>query len=259
MVTVKAPKILDLESKKGTVAVDLVAVLDISGSMSGAKIDLLKDAVRFVVRELTERDRLSLIVFNSAATKLTPLTVMTGAGKEKLCAIVDGIAAGGGTMIGHGLEYALKTLQGRRHPNNVPSILLLSDGQDGAPAGVRAMEIPYVVHTFGFGKDHDAGLLSDVAEKTHGTFCFVEHFDVMALFLFLPPARCAPVLNILYYFFSTGDFQCLCDLRRRAGEPFCSEDPGDSSHERTLSLQAVAYPLCRDRCSGPQDRHSHHP
>ena len=159
-----------------------------SGSMSGQKIDLLKEAVKFIIRELTDKDRLCLVIFNSSAQRLCPLTVMSAAGKEKLCAIMDRVHADGGTAISTGLHYALQVLKGRRHVNNVPSILLLSDGQDGAPAAVRAMDVPYVLHSFGFGGDHDALLLGNIAEKAQGTFTFVEKFEVSISSLFSRPS-----------------------------------------------------------------------
>lgn len=179
MATLKSPA-MAIDNPKSSVALDLVAVLDISGSMSGAKLQLMKDAVQFVIRELTEKDRLCLVVFESGAEKLSPLTVMNERGKNKLSAICDSIQTKGSTMIGSGLQLAIKTLQQRRHPNSVPSILLLSDGQDDRPDAVRAMEIPYVTHTFGFGADHDANLLGGIAQKTHGSFTFVEAFDVIS-------------------------------------------------------------------------------
>lgn len=48
-------------------AVDLVCVIDESGSMQGAKIDLVKQTLLYVLEILNERDRLSLILFSSGA------------------------------------------------------------------------------------------------------------------------------------------------------------------------------------------------
>lgn len=46
-------------------ALDLVMCIDVSGSMSGDKIAMVKDTLLFVVDELKEFDRMSLLEFDS--------------------------------------------------------------------------------------------------------------------------------------------------------------------------------------------------
>ena len=41
--------------------IDLILALDISGSMAGSKIELLKETVNFIVDTLSERDRISIV------------------------------------------------------------------------------------------------------------------------------------------------------------------------------------------------------
>jgi Mg-chelatase subunit ChlD len=43
---------------------DLVTVLDVSGSMSGPKLALLKCAMRFVIKNFEPSDRLSVVTFS---------------------------------------------------------------------------------------------------------------------------------------------------------------------------------------------------
>ena len=43
---------------------DIVLVIDNSGSMGGVKIKLLKNTHIYIIEELKETDRLALIVFN---------------------------------------------------------------------------------------------------------------------------------------------------------------------------------------------------
>jgi hypothetical protein len=81
-------------------------------------------------------------------------------------------------------------LDERRHRNAVSSVVLLSDGQDTFTA-VRQRGSDYEalvppsflrtggewsapIHTFGFGKDHDAAAMHVIAEATGGTFSFIE-------------------------------------------------------------------------------------
>jgi len=93
------------------------------------------------------------------------------------------LTAGGGTNIASGLETALEVAERRRHRNPVSAILLLTDGQDGSsqhrisPLVARAQRAGCSLYAFGFGADHDAQLLSNVAEQAQTPFTFVEDVD----------------------------------------------------------------------------------
>ncbi|XP_071710181.1 E3 ubiquitin-protein ligase WAV3-like [Rutidosis leptorrhynchoides] len=177
--------------------VDLVTVLDISGSMAGTKLALLKRAMGFVIQNLGPSDRLSVVVFSSNARRLFPLTRMSDAGKQHALQAVNALAANGGTNIAEGLRKGGKVMEDRRGKNAVASIILLSDGQDTytvnggvgsnvaggqtqsnhkllVPPGVK---IP--VHAFGFGADHDAESMHTIAEVSGGTFSFIETESVI--------------------------------------------------------------------------------
>merc|ERR1712217_220006 len=74
-------------------------------------------------------------------------------------------------------------MEQRRQRNMVSAILLLTDGQDGStrhriPELVgRAAQANVSIYAFGFGKDHDAALLSEISEAAHTPFTFVEDTD----------------------------------------------------------------------------------
>merc|ERR1712046_511309 len=63
-------------------AMDVTCVLDVSGSMQGEKLELLKRAVRFIIEDLKATDRLSLVTFNHEAQRQTHLTKMDDSGKD---------------------------------------------------------------------------------------------------------------------------------------------------------------------------------
>jgi len=105
---------------------------------------------------------------------------MDAAGKDEANVSTLRLRAGGGTKIASGLGMALSIMEQRRYRNKVSAILLLTDGQDAScrsqlPALLtRAQAANCVVYAFGFGRDHDAALLSDMAEQAHTPFTFVE-------------------------------------------------------------------------------------
>ncbi|VAH33944.1 unnamed protein product [Triticum turgidum subsp. durum] len=182
--------------------VDLVTVLDVSSSMHGSKLALLKQAMRFVIDILGPDDRLSVVSFSSRARRVTRLTRMSDAGKALCVRAVESLTARTGTNIAEGLRTAARVLDERRYRNGVSSVVLLSDGQDNytpmrhafgrglpnyaalvppsfARTGTGAGDRATPVHTFGFGNDHDAAAMHAVSEATGGTFSFIENEAVI--------------------------------------------------------------------------------
>ncbi|GAV62506.1 zf-RING_2 domain-containing protein/VWA_3 domain-containing protein [Cephalotus follicularis] len=175
--------------------VDLVTVLDISGSMAGTKLALLKRAMGFVIRNLGSSDRLSVIAFSSTARRLFPLRLMSHTGRQHALQAVNSLVANGGTNIAEGLRKGAKVMEDRKEKNPVASIILLSDGQDTYTVSSSGSNQPQPnyqlllplpvhgsdnvgfqvpVHAFGFGADHDASSMHSISETSGGTFSFIE-------------------------------------------------------------------------------------
>lgn len=58
-------------------SVDLICVIDVSGSMSGPKIELVRETMRVLIETLTPSDRLSIITFESFGHRICPLKAIT--------------------------------------------------------------------------------------------------------------------------------------------------------------------------------------
>uniref|UniRef100_A0A0D9VIE6 RING-type domain-containing protein n=1 Tax=Leersia perrieri TaxID=77586 RepID=A0A0D9VIE6_9ORYZ len=177
--------------------VDLVTVLDVSGSMAGTKLALLKRAMGFVIQHLGPSDRLSVIAFSSTARRLFHLRRMSHCGRQQALQAVNSLGAGGGTNIADALKKAAKVIEDRNYKNPVCSIILLSDGQDTynissnvrgtrpdyrslVPSSILSHTICTVpVHGFGFGADHDSDALHSIAQASGGTFSFIEDESVI--------------------------------------------------------------------------------
>jgi Ca-activated chloride channel family protein len=87
---------------------DLTLVVDISGSMSGEKIDQAKAALLQALGSLRARDRFRLIAFSSGVRQFRE-GFSTGGASELAEArrFVDGLEAGGGTNLAGAIEAAL--------------------------------------------------------------------------------------------------------------------------------------------------------
>ena len=166
--------------------IDIICVIDVSGSMNGEKLELVKKTLLFMIKRLDVTDRVCLITFSDDAKQLSGLICMNEVGKIKVEGIVNRMHIEGGTEIIKGLAASLDCLIKRQIPNQVTSIILLTDGVDNnsgtAMARFQAVFAKYsinistgfVIHTFGYGSDHQADLLNSMADKTNGAFYYIE-------------------------------------------------------------------------------------
>ncbi|CAL4982221.1 unnamed protein product [Urochloa decumbens] len=129
-------EVTDTSSAGERSGLDLVAVLDVSGSMYGKKLEKLKTAMKFVISKLGPMDRLSIVSFSSYAYKQCSLCVMTADAKEKLNDIVERLSANGSTNMRDGLKMGLDVLALRQYSRGrVSSVVLMSDGCEDPPRG----------------------------------------------------------------------------------------------------------------------------
>ena len=165
-------------------SVDLLCVIDVSGSMGGQKIELVKESLKTLLGMMDSSDRLGLILFNQHGTLLADLTPVTTSNKIDLLTKIDSIRANGGTSILSGLEIAVDILT-KSHDLTVTSgVILLSDGQDnnlsdkeladGLKQLTKGKNLSFTLHTFGYGKDHDPLIMNKLAHIRDGSFYFVD-------------------------------------------------------------------------------------
>lgn len=178
---------------EGRVGVDIVFIVEASGAMRGGKLGTIKEALRFIVAQLTDKDRVSLLSYNEYATFICPLTVCTASGKSAIHAGINLLSAKGEANMVSGLHTGLEVLMHRRQRNAITAICLLSGGRDKQPrADIRALEEiaihnemaygPYAIHTFGLGTQHDAKALSAIA-SANGCYNYVkDNRDLIAAF-----------------------------------------------------------------------------
>lgn len=171
-------------------AIDMVLCVDKSGSMSGHKMQHVKDTLRYILDALSPEDRISIVLFNDEARILCGLKRLSVQGKQEIARLIESVDADGGTTIAGGLDLALNIIQGRQQKNKSSAVLLLSDGQDMLQsrrgAGLspyerlkeRAQTLSCPVFTFGIGADHDANCLTTLSAQG-GTFTFVDTMQMV--------------------------------------------------------------------------------
>lgn len=112
------------------VPLDLVVVIPVSSSMQGLKITLLRDALKFLVQNLGERDRMGLVTFGSSGGGV-PLVGMTTKVWTGWTKILNSIRPVGQKSLRadvvEGANVAMDLLMQRKANNPITTILLISD------------------------------------------------------------------------------------------------------------------------------------
>ena len=112
------------------VPLDIVIVIPVSSSMQGLKITLLRDALKFMVQNLGERDRMGLVTFGSSGGGV-PLVGMTTKAWTGWTKILNSIRPVGQKSLRadvvEGANVAMDLLMQRKANNPVATILLISD------------------------------------------------------------------------------------------------------------------------------------
>ena len=190
----------DTINKKSNV--DLICIIDISGSMKNQKITLVKESLKSLLSFMDEKDRMALILFNDKATQYLDLSFLTKETKANYMKKIDQITPKGGTNILSGLEKAVNILKEEKlkEENNttntsndeendvrVKSLMLLSDGYDndyddieiadGLKNLTKGHNLSFTLHTFGYGDEHDPKIMSRLANLRDGSFYMIEELD----------------------------------------------------------------------------------
>src|SRR4051812_46795403 len=158
---------------------DVTFVLDVSGSMSGKKIEQARAAGKQILRTLSQMDRFRLIDFSSdVRTFRDDFSVATRENVRAAERYLDDLEAQGSTNISGALDEALSS---RVVSGRLPIILFLTDGQPTVgerDASVIAATVARQrgsrrLFTFGVGSDLNVSLIEQLALEGRGTASFV--------------------------------------------------------------------------------------
>jgi Ca-activated chloride channel family protein len=159
----------------------LALVIDRSGSMAGAKLDVAKRCGAWLVSRLREPDQVALVDYDDHVRLLAPL----GAPHDHVAHALGQVHAGGSTNLSGGWLKGVEQL--RAADNGAPrKVLLLTDGlanvgitdrdtlvglaQRNAQAGIGTT-------TIGFGHGFDEDLLTQMADAGGGNAHYAETPD----------------------------------------------------------------------------------
>lgn len=182
------------DAREAHVETHTIILLDLSGSMNtNGKLVSVTRSLHFMLDLMMPSDRLSLVTFEQDAKVRFSRLALTAENKEVVRITLGRLVADGGTNLSAGIVRSRECLFA---PSDVgarmkQSILLLTDGH----ANVGVYDPPSVlrhvgalladhpgltVSTIGYGTDHNADLLSQIATQGSGSYNVVSNIEDVA-------------------------------------------------------------------------------
>lgn len=162
---------------------NLVFLLDVSGSMNAPdKLPLLQSAIKMLANQLTEKDKISIVVYAGASGVV--LDSVSGDDKIKIMDAIDSLNAGGSTNGGEGINLAYKIAKQNFIENGNNRIILATDGDFNVGISsngelTRLIEekrnegIFLTVLGFGTGNIKDT-TMETLADKGNGNYAYID-------------------------------------------------------------------------------------
>lgn len=163
---------------------NLVFLLDVSGSMNAPnKLPLLKRGMRLLTEQLTENDRVAVVVYAGASGVVLPPT--SGANSATILAALERLEAGGSTNGAAGIELAYRTAREHFKENGINRVILATDGDFNVGVSDRGQLVRMIekeresgvfltVLGFGDGNYKDA-TMEQLANKGNGNYAYIDN------------------------------------------------------------------------------------
>jgi Ca-activated chloride channel family protein len=159
---------------------NLAIVLDRSGSMTGAKLEKAKQAAMGLIDQLTARDTVSVVVYDTEAEVLSAAQPVED--REALKSKIMRVRAGSSTALYAGVEAGAEQLSKHFEDKRINRVILLSDGLanvgpsskgEVCELGRRLARRGLSVSTIGVGDDYNEDLMAGLAEASDANYYYV--------------------------------------------------------------------------------------
>ncbi|KAK2064149.1 von Willebrand factor type A domain-containing protein [Colletotrichum caudatum] len=169
------------------VPIDVVVVVPISSSMQGVKINLVRDALKFMVNTLGERDRMGLVTFGSGGGGV-PIVGMTTKAWPGWGNVLSSIKPVGQKShradVVEGANVAMDLLMQRKYNNPIATIMLISDASTSDADSVdfvvsRAEAAKITIHSFGLGMTHKPDTMIELSTRTKASYTYVKDWMML--------------------------------------------------------------------------------
>ncbi|CRK08008.1 hypothetical protein BN1708_009786 [Verticillium longisporum] len=169
------------------VPIDVVVVVPISSSMQGVKINLVRDALKFMIHTLGDRDRMGLVTFGSGGggVPLVGMTTKAWPGWNNILSAIKPIGQKSHRAdVVEGANVAMDLLMQRKHNNPIATIMLISDASTSDADSVdfvvsRAEAAKITIHSFGLGMTHKPDTMIELSSRTKASYTYVKDWMML--------------------------------------------------------------------------------
>ncbi|KAI1144340.1 Pleckstrin homology domain-containing protein [Hypoxylon sp. FL0543] len=169
------------------VPIDVVVVVPISSSMQGVKINLVRDALKFMVHTLGERDRMGLVTFGSGGggVPIVGMTTKAWHGWNNILASIKPVGQKSHRAdVVEGANVAMDLLMQRKYNNPIATIMLISDASTSDADSVdfvvsRAEAAKITIHSFGLGMTHKPDTMIELSTRTKASYTYVKDWMML--------------------------------------------------------------------------------
>ena len=163
---------------------NLVFLLDVSGSMNRPnKLPLLQKALKLLVQQMREVDRIAIVVYAGAAGLVLPSTPCTN--KQAIMQAMDGLRAGGSTAGGAGIKLAYEIAKKNFAKDGNNRVILATDGDFNVGTSStdeltklieEKREDGIFLTVLGFGGGNYKGSkMEQLADKGNGNYAYIDN------------------------------------------------------------------------------------
>lgn len=168
--------------------VNLVMLIDVSGSMRGEKIDNVLVAAEQFVNQMGDEDNITIIAFSDTLTTIANHE-QVGPTREQVVAAIRGLEAQGDTALYDAIGEGANLLSATGSPDTTNALVVLTDGQDTfsfqysqRDAIEAAGQNDTTVFTIAYGEDADQDVLSQIAVGANGNFFLGDEASIAEIY-----------------------------------------------------------------------------
>ncbi|MDB6025005.1 MAG: uncharacterized protein JWM68_1228 [Verrucomicrobiales bacterium] len=165
---------------------NFVFLIDVSGSMSPSeRLPLIKQALRMLVKKMTENDRIGIVVYAGNAGVVLESTSCVN--KEKILEALDRLEAGGSTNGGDGIEKAYALAEENFIKGGVNRVILATDGDFNVGISDQNALVNLIqkkaksgvfLSALGVGTDnYKDALMQKLADKGNGNYHYLDTLE----------------------------------------------------------------------------------
>ena len=161
----------------------IALLLDTSGSMDGAPLAAVVRTLHLLIDRMGETDMLTIIQYSGTASIVVDCAVMNNRAKTDIHRVIDRLTADGGTN----MEDAIEVLSNVSE-SHIDAVFLMTDGHVNTgitnSAGLLRLIAARLqggtpVNTLGFGSNHNAQMLRDMAVRSCGSYTYADSAELI--------------------------------------------------------------------------------